>query len=556
MVDLYWDTSNRRFGLCPAEVPTVHNDDDQIQPVRTGKAALFARPFPAFTSLLAARQTIAPSNTSTSTLTSLEGNSTIVVPSTTTQAAVVQTVAPSGNVLYEIGPYTCSSSLDISTLVDTLDGYITLTSNTIEARLQYIVFNLHAAATASNPTTPRQSLSPSELPRAEEVLSESFDRISGSIYTPDLLDSERQNLNASWYALRGYNYTPRQHYFNITTSSNGDLSTPDGWPNEDYAQLQRGWRFLTGYGSVDESMNNYNFLGDKLIIFSPGVLYNNHPTTVDDRGNVVSGCFYDSNETSVSQVDNSWAASTLLNVDQSILSYAADNLTICGISPLLNMTLNDAPANDNNYEPYQNFGNQALFSWASGEPKNRTTAEGSYSSPSFACALMVSNDDYKGHWRTANCETKYRVACREANQPYVWQISSRSTTYSAGPDTCSGNSSFDVPRTGLENLYLWRLIQSEAVAQNDDSLLDGIWVNFNSINVEDCWITTGPNGTCPYYEDQDSIKQRQVLIPAIGAFIVLLLTALTILVKCNNNRRNSKVRKRGEGGWDYEGVPS
>ena len=84
----------------------------------------------------------------------------------------------------------------------------------------------------------------------------------------------------------------------------------------------------------------------------------------------------------------------------------------------------------------------------------------------------------------------------------------------------------------------------------------GVWINFNSLNLQTCWVATGPNGTCPYYDDSRATQSRQVLVPTIAAIIVLILTALTLFVKCSANRRNSKNRRRGEGGWDYEGVPS
>jgi hypothetical protein len=48
-----------------------------------------------------------------------------------------------------------------------------------------------------------------------------------------------------------------------------------------------------------------------------------------------------------------------------------------------------------------------------------------------------------------------------------------------------------------------------------------------------------------------------VVIPTVAGVIVFLLAILTITVKCAANRQNTRRRrKRGEGGWDYEGVPS
>jgi hypothetical protein len=137
-------------------------------------------------------------------------------------------------------------------------------------------------------------------------------------------------------------------------------------------------------------------------------------------------------------------------------------------------------------------------------------------------------------------------------------LSDDSVPFSGADATCQADSSFAAPRTGLENTYLYEHIHSLPEASRsglsgDDS---GVWLDFNSLDVEDCWVTTGPNGTCPYSVDEEALWQRTAQIPVIAALVVLVLSALTLFVKRNKNHRNSRRIIRGEGGWDYEGVPS
>jgi len=131
--------------------------------------------------------------------------------------------------------------------------------------------------------------------------------------------------------------------------------------------------------------------------------------------------------------------------------------------------------------------------------------------------------------------------------------------FGAAIDACSDGTRFDLPRTGLENTYLYQKIlnDSRSASDSDAELREkGVWINFNSLDVQDCWTSGGPNATCPYTDNGEEVRQRNVLIPTIAALIVLILTVLTLLVKCNENRRNSRTRRRGDNGWDYEGVPS
>ena len=163
-----------------------------------------------------------------------------------------------------------------------------------------------------------------------------------------------------------------------------------------------------------------------------------------------------------------------------------------------------------------------------------------------------------GARKTSFGNIRHHAACRIGHQPYLWRLSDERVPFSAAESACQRNTSFSLPRTGLENTYLSQHISSlpEYSRLGLSGSGSGIWLNFNSLDIEACWVTTGPNGTCPYFMDEEALRQRTLLVPVIAALVVLLLTALTLFVKCNKNRRNSRKRIRGEGGWDYEGVPS
>ncbi|KAI7587362.1 hypothetical protein KC343_g17560, partial [Hortaea werneckii] len=94
--------------------------------------------------------------------------------------------------------------------------------------------------------------------------------------------------------------------------------------------------------------------------------------------------------------------------------------------------------------------------------------------------------------------------------------------------------------------------QNNGASQSNDELL---WLNFNNLDATTCWVL-GQNTTCPYISTMVS-ETRQVVVPTVAAVIVFVCAVLTIFVKCAANRQNTKRRKRrGEDGWDYEGVPS
>jgi hypothetical protein len=449
-----------------------------------------------------------------------------------------------------------------------LHEYVEGTSDTLSANLLFLKFNLHAAAPFDALSEPAPTPKEVDLPSSTELVGTKFqDTVSPFVYQPSEILSERGNLKDSWYTVSA-SEQPAAGYF-TTEFLNGNVeSTTDGWPTEYYSELKRLNRFLLFWGSVDIQMQGYNFADDNNILFPQNYLSSNRDVQGGETGDLESGCFFDAELLDVSRTNSSWAVSTL---NESILDGGSsarlwnltNNLASCGISPILNFALSNTTV-DMDVAPYIEFVRSAIWNWAAGEPRQspnserRIEADSIKESP-FRCAVMeTAEESTRYRWRVEYCGMKYRAACRFRDRPFGWKLSDDSVTFDVAALACPENYSFSVPRTGLENKYLYEHIRSLPGSSpgQQSGHGSGVWLNYNSLDMEDCWVSTGPNGTCPYLTDQDSLRQRTILVPTIAALVVLILTALTLFVKCNTNRRNSRRRVRGAGGWDYEGVPS
>lgn len=345
-------------------------------------------------------------------------------------------------------------------------------------------------------------------------------------------------------------------YFNTTTLANGAIATDDGWPNELYLLLTRLERVILTWGTIDPEMEGYNFESDGRHVFPAGMLSRQRELSQDEEGVVTSGCYYRDDEKDAAQINNTWAVRSVNNTQGSTQSFV-QNMTSCGISAVLNDTLGNATA-DAAYMPYQRFTEAGVLGWADGEPRNTSSpgVDVDGDDKQFRCAVIDSSNNYRGKWRVVSCQGQYRAACRTGGQPYNWRLTRTETDFTGAPDSCPEGSSFDLPVTQLENTYLYEQILKDAADTRDSSIQSSVWINLNALDAMDCWVTTGPNGTCRYQNDSREERNRQVLIPTIAALIILILTVLTILVKCNVNRRNSRRHRVGPGGWEYEGVPS
>lgn len=572
VIDLYWDQGRQVWSFCPVSIPT------SIQNTMPGATATLS--FSAIT-LSSATSAYTPTPSSSSSLShgtskvaarqassSAQSASTAASSASTTGLTSLGQITPSiaivpdssNDPVVSIGPYTCSTTINLSTFTSQFLDYIQKTETTLDAQILYVIINIHAAAADTSPLSPAPS--PTNLPRTENLLGNLFSgNLSAYMYTSTNLRTDRENLGGSWYRV-AERYRPVEDFYITTTNQYGVVSTDDGWPSESYIEFSQSKRLLLGYGTVDPQMANYNFSGDESIIFPNGYIQANQASAASSIGQLKDGCFLRNNTDILAQVNSSWATSmdirgfnypTTATSDIYPLLNLTANSTNCGISPLLNATLLNVTAHDD-FRPYQNYTYSAIWSWAPGEPKNYISSSQASSDSLFRCA--TANIDLGGRWVVNDCSSKYFAACRAKNQPYNWTITTYQISYSYADQACGDSYDFAVPRTALENSYLNQAIR--------DSRRDydghGAWIDFNSLEEQGCWTSGGPNATCPYLlhdTQEDDLHKKYILVPTIAAIIVLIVTTMTIFVKVVGNRQITKrTKKRASKEVVFEGVPS
>ncbi|PWY89589.1 lectin C-type domain protein [Aspergillus sclerotioniger CBS 115572] len=531
LVDVYWSPDQRDWLLCPVSL----SEDTPVVTVSSVSTA---------------------SSTSSATATATTNSA---------QATVTAVASSSGSVLYELGPYRCSKNLDLSDLINVFREFFQTYNSEMTVYTRYISLNLHAAASATSPTEPASPVTGSQLPTGSEFISSLFDdRLSSYIYMPSELAYERADLNKSWYEVED-GYKPITEYFTIQEHPKKEQSTPDGWPCEKYLQLAKKKRLIIDYGTIDPQMKNYNqsYMSD--VIFPPGYLTSTVSVSLDADGSIDTGCFYNPDATTVSQVNNSWAMSDYIPVPAGLsqnstlaaMTTVVTNLTACGLTPALNNTLFNKTA-DNDLQPYDEISLSTSWAWAIGEPADAGSSDdNSYASVDRCAAMDLTKN---GQWSAINCTKVRYAACRVGNLPFTWQLSTSPYTFRESYDHgCPENTSMAIPRTGLENTYLYQYLLTRTDVLDPTSTIENktqVLLDLNSIDVESCWVTGGPDHGCPYASDPQQLERRTVLVAAIAGIVICIIAALTLFVKCNANRRNSRRNKRVIKGWEYEGVPS
>ena len=561
-VDVYWDTLRSVWSLCPVQLP---RDDSEVQsnaPVISGPTISVSTGtanarVPETTATMLAPLMIRQDGSSqiASASSAATGQSSSVIPDATTTSAqptVISYPTVKGPPLLQIGRYNCTSQMTLGLLTGLLEDFLDETATTTGATITFLNFNIHNAASLANPDEPAPQLTQDQTPQSGDFLSEIVNgNLSNVLYTPKNLADQRANLNDSWYNVEWDNL-PAQGYYQTAKDSAGNIFTESGWPTEALMEFQEFNRLVASYGSVDQQMDAYDISVDFENIFPPGTITKQREAIFATTGQLSSGCFFPSSDSTVTaQTNSSFARASppFISVDaspdlnSSIASVS--NLTRCGIIPFLNQSLASTTA-DKNPLPYAAYVHSTLWSWAPGQPLNITRG----SSTANRCTVMT-NSPYPGRWEVADCASRYRAACQNPQQPYYWEVSSDTSDFSSAENLCRSPLQFAVPHTALENAHLY------AALQNSRQPNGPIYVNLNQLNTADCWVI-GINGTCPYLQSTDTNRTRIVVIPTVAAVIIFVCAALTFFIKCASNRREDR-RGRGRkmvGGWEYEGVPS
>ncbi|KAF2502488.1 lectin C-type domain-containing protein [Lophium mytilinum] len=569
MIDVYWDTGRSQWSLCPAEIPESASPSDDSTSISIVQSTSFQSLMTAPISLrdgTLASSPVARADSTTASVPALSSTSSSSRSTTSINARLrtsTNSIYPktAGEPLVQIGPYNCTSTLGLQFLASILSDYLKDTSTTISASLTYLVLNIHVAAPYSSPTSPAIQPDSSALPQDENFLGHLLSsNLSSYLYTPTMLRSQRENLNESWHLDQPN--LPAAGYYNTSTSGNGIPSTENGWPTETYMEFKNYLRLVISLGAVDPQMASYDFTNDADTIFPLDEIVSMKDVSIStSSGSVTAGCLFNPNITTVtSETNSSWAmfpASSLPNLasnpNATIPIPIITNLTSCGISPLLNVSLSNTTA-DTNPIAYLSFAHSTLWSWAPGSPNNSTLIDDDPNND-LRCAALYG--DSNGRWRAVECTSSHRVACR-GSTPYTWSITPDLFVYAEAHQACPDGTKFSTPRTGLENAYLYTTaLASATTGSSDPGDPPIIYLDLNSLDYADCWVM-GANSTCPYKNADNTNHTKIVVVPTVATVIVFVLAVATFFVKCASNRRDLRrgKRRRNMAGWDYEGVPS
>lgn len=542
-IDLYWEEDTGIFSFCPVKISNI-------------STSLVPTPIPP--DIL---------GTTTAKLSSSPTASTVVLDApadnsiflSTSKSPTLPTTYKANTSVINIGPYVCSSSLNLKLFVIKLLNYLKDSDSVLEARILYIILNLHAAASVNE--TGLLETNPNTLPSPQNLVGQAFSaNLSEYFYTPNDLQSDRVNLNESWYKVNP-RYLTTHDYYTETIDKDGIASSIDGWPAESYIEFVLHKRLLLGWGSIDPQMSAYNLSGDSDIIFPSGYLSNEILETDVEQLN--QGCLWPSDRPEINPSNLSWAIMTTPSNEEHppfnqenilpLLSYAS-NLSTCGVSPFLNVTLLNTTAN--NQTPYGAYANSTIWSWAPKEPRKYERLPDTNSTrkgPTYRCA--TSQLHLSGRWAVSDCLQYNFGACRAYGQPYNWTFTSRPTKFALAANSCPNGYTFAAPRTALENSYLTQTMRRIEGNQNGNAKC---WVALDSMDVEGCWVVGGKNNTCLYNDSiaLETYRKRTILIPTIAAILVLVVTAITIIAKAADNRRKGRRQNRKINIADIgEGVP-
>ncbi|KAF2456199.1 hypothetical protein BDY21DRAFT_348211 [Lineolata rhizophorae] len=620
ILDIYWDPNRRVWSLCPLGIPVRSDDSESSpSSVSAGSStSATSTRLPSsgsssglvsvnlssdgevtrrqnddestieetFTSGLSAPSTVQLTSSPLSSSNEPSRTASYNVSTTNSTAASSSTSgSPSSNgasLVHQVGPYQCSEDLNIALVIALFSDFLDSTGNTLEANVAQLTLNLHTAGIESDSNqTPPTLVGPS-LPAGDELLGNILNaNISNYLFSPSRLYDDRADLNTSWYNVDELR-RPDPAYYTTNVTRRDVHSTPDGWPSESYLVFERNIRFLVEFGTVEPQIRGYGFESDADEIFPADTFRVSRHVSFATGGDITEGCFFDAGVFDLETVNSSWATANPLVLSSSSSQgsinatfNSTSELVSCGISPIVSATLENITA-DVNISAYQPVAYASIWSWAPGEPVNTSDSSNSSTGSSsdddedndlFRCAMLDIRRG--GRWFVAECTDHRRAACRVNDEPYRWRISEESAVYSSSLEACDDGSSFAAPRTGLENSYLAEAVRSRAFRDSEDGndndetaladLSDDdaiVWVNFNSLDLPNCWVV-GVNESCPYTE-QKGDESRTVVVPTVAAVIVFVLFMLTLFIKCAANRQSVRRRRRrkGEGGWDYEGVPS
>lgn len=516
---------------------------------------------------------------------------------------------------------TCSISplIGFHDIINEMERYISATASDLTTSLIQLSLRLHSLNTQSVTS----SSLPVKMPHVPDTERLSYivdSNVKSRLYTPGDLSQDR--AESLTYGVNGifsdvvsgflkvYQFLLVDSKRLIVNFSNISMLPPDmttypaSYLNKDYTYF-----FETVYevSVIDTTpKTNYSSYYNPYLTldvvntdqFSPPNCTNQ--TISDFRNNLKAG----HGNLSQSMVDQMCLSDPMFNVAvRDTLENPFDTQSIqqyieCGFLPILS-----SPVNDLNF--LVSLANEAVWSWTYDQPSIPDSvpnindsddgaglgAHGSFENILKSNAQIESNGsqvvdtnlrsawrcavlDEEG-WRAANCFDNYPVLCapQEAapelighplqegdnneereilSEIYSWSFGTN-TSYFGAPGACPNSDVFSIPRTSLQDTSVRLSLKANG------SIPFPLWIDINSIDVKDCWVSGGPYARCPY--TTSSWTQGKIVpISVVSAvtFILLIVVFLISLDKIPVRHSEGKFKKiiamfeQNQ----YQGVPS
>lgn len=410
------------------------------------------------------------------------------------------------------------SNVSFSKFLNVLQSYVNSSDNNLSANMMVLLLRISPSAAAievdySSTAGPGLNYS-YQLANMTYLLDENLGR--QRIYTPDDLESDRDDGK--------------------TYDTNGPSNV--GWPmlSSFLYQTRRRVVLAEMLTSSDQNLTPYAFNGSSILNFDVGNATLGVPQT--------SGQIEQLAEKSWRYLEASFTPADIkayVDVGYNPIitnEYAADNFT--SILKLLNTSI--------------------MWSWAPNEPyskpADRKTLQ--YELVAYNCAvLQYTALNSSAVWDVDNCYAKHHGLCRNKDSGYLWRVTTGQDTYfefdSHSDSKCPDGYEFSLPKTPLEQLAVTQYLESISAVDTD------LWIDMNSVSVNDCWVTGGPQATCPY---QRAVSRRnfvQMITPVTVCSFVILIIVLYLnflRVPIHDNRKSWKRIVNEVSKWEVDGVPS
>ncbi|KAG0350499.1 hypothetical protein BG005_009943 [Podila minutissima] len=494
---------------------------------------------------------------------------------------------------------TCSTGEDVVMLLETIQSWIQQSSKEELEDVIVLVLNLNELTNSSlgsrtpsppptppptaNHTTAAPMLSNEEffamvqspntnntikaaLPNMISLKEIFLDTFKFMIYSPYQLESDRQDLKATWWKSGPVGID----YYNTTVDPvTGRTQTTTGWPTSDYLTDVINRRIIVGFGANNLKLNTtYNIADDFTTIYRPGFLgpsminsslikitssLNREQCNFPMPGMMMQPTGREENWTSIQEqkknltesitTEVSWSFASMSDANSAPWTYSTGQLAWIiyekGANNYRDVTCPeeyqfDVPrtARENQllYQTllsYLNETNPSLFnSLMTIQSYDNRLLQAELQSPYSSTAFLPLRRRHEGEKKDGQDEETDDASEDEDREPKT--RSRMKKVGGAPPQSAKG--------------VLPMPARAPTAAVTGQGL---IWIDISSWQTAGCWVPGGVYGQCPYQDPDNTVALQEIIkVSSIGGVIILVLVGMFLYLKCRRNVRLRKANKR------------